>query len=232
MMLIMLQEAGYKTASVLNGQQALSFLSIANADLVLMDIHMPTMDGFKATEEIRALSAPASRIPIIAITAHSLREDKQKYLDAGMNDYISKPVHPEELIHKIDEWLGIDSTGYINEIQKEADQKVLDHNTLETISLGDRDFLQDLLQTYIKDVEIRLNNLSNALRNKDVKKVILESHTIKGASLSIGANKIGEQALAIESLGKENDLAGVENKYNDLAEAYKEVRTHILDYLR
>lgn len=232
MMVVMLQEAGYKTASVLNGQQAVSFLSIANADLVLMDIHMPTMDGFKATREIRLLNKPAGKVPILAITAHGVTGEKEKYLEAGMNDYISKPIHPKELIQKIDEWLGISSKGSAEQINIEMNLKVLDHNTLETISLGDKDFLQDLLHTYIKDIGIRLDNLSSAFRNKDIKKVILESHTIKGASLSIGANKIGEEALAIEASGKNNDLAGAESRYNDLAEAFNEVKKHILEYLK
>ena len=226
----MLQDAGFRTASVLNGEQALDFLSREKADLILMDVHMPGMDGFNATREIRCLESEARNIPIVAITAHALPGDRDKCIDAGMNDYISKPFQPAELVKKIDNWLGI-SDKIKADTDSEVEVNILDRDNLEKISLGNKEFLKDLLLTYVVDVEQRLKNLSTSFISNDIKSVILESHSIKGASLSIGANKVGDEAKAIEISGKNDNIIEAEEKYYDLVQAFKETKKHIFDYL-
>ena len=102
-----LEKLGYRVDIVSNGEEAIRALESTHYDLVLMDLQMPVMDGISATQAIRAgetaLSNP--RIPIIAMTAHALKGDRERCLDAGMDDYVAKPIQPQALIEKLDLWL-------------------------------------------------------------------------------------------------------------------------------
>ena len=107
-MLIAFQEvlegAGYEVVVAANGKDALSWLQSQTPDLILSDISMPVMDGFKATAEIRKKEASTGEhIPIIAMTAHAMKGDREKCLDAGMDDYTTKPLNPAEVFQKIDD---------------------------------------------------------------------------------------------------------------------------------
>ncbi|MCK7519615.1 MAG: response regulator [Ignavibacteriales bacterium] len=93
---------GFNVTAVNDGDEALSAVSSGNFDIILMDLQMPKVDGFKATEKIRNLQNANKDIPIIALTAHALMGDKEKCLNAGMTDYISKPVSGQDLVKKID----------------------------------------------------------------------------------------------------------------------------------
>ncbi|MEI6134522.1 MAG: response regulator, partial [Desulfomonile sp.] len=102
-----LQKAGHQVTCAENGLEVLKLMADAKFDMILMDISMPEMDGFEATRRIRdAEKKDGTHIPIIAMTAHALSDDRGKCLAAGMDDYISKPVNVEELLDKIDLYIG------------------------------------------------------------------------------------------------------------------------------
>jgi CheY-like chemotaxis protein/HPt (histidine-containing phosphotransfer) domain-containing protein len=100
----LLQKAGYPVDVVENGVQAVEGLKAKHYHLVLMDVQMPEMDGFEATQRIREYEAGKSHIPIIAMTAHAMKGDRERCLAAGMDDYLSKPIEPQELFDKISQW--------------------------------------------------------------------------------------------------------------------------------
>ena len=99
-----LEKAGCRVDTVDNGQDAIQQIRTKRYDVVLMDCQMPIMDGFEATARIRAMPEPISKIPIIAITAHALKEDHEKCVSSGMDDYLSKPVSRQELIDLINKY--------------------------------------------------------------------------------------------------------------------------------
>ncbi|MEI6890738.1 MAG: response regulator [Pontiella sp.] len=103
---IILRKAGCIVDIANNGQDAVDQIQQERYDLVLMDCQMPIMDGFEATTKIRAMSEPICNIPIIAITAQAMADDKQRCLDGGMNDYIPKPVNQHTLIRLINQYVG------------------------------------------------------------------------------------------------------------------------------
>jgi CheY-like chemotaxis protein len=100
-----LSKAGYSVDTAENGVQAVSAVTRRPYGLVLMDIAMPEMDGLEATQTIRALGGKPSDVPIVAMTAGAFDEDKQRCLDAGMDDYLSKPIVRAELLSAVDRWL-------------------------------------------------------------------------------------------------------------------------------
>jgi CheY-like chemotaxis protein len=102
-----LSRLGYQADAVANGQEALEALARESYDLVLMDVQMPEMDGFEATAEIRNHKSDVldHNIPIIAMTAHAMKGDRERCLEAGMDDYASKPINPKVLSQKIEQWV-------------------------------------------------------------------------------------------------------------------------------
>ena len=101
----LLKMAGYRVDVASNGMEAVSAVKSRSFDLVLMDIAMPEMDGVAATRAIRALPAPAGRIPIVAMTANAMVGDRERFLEAGMNDYVPKPIERPYLLATIARWL-------------------------------------------------------------------------------------------------------------------------------
>ena len=102
-----LEKLGYRADIVANGRDAVTATLATAYDLILMDVQMPELDGFEATALIRqADDAAAARVPIIAMTAHAMKGDRERCLAAGMNDYLAKPIQPHEVAHMIERHLG------------------------------------------------------------------------------------------------------------------------------
>ncbi len=228
----MLSLSGYTAIAVNNGREAIEAVINDNFDAVLMDIQMPEMDGFTATSEIRKLDLKQKDIPIIALTAHALMGDKEKCIKSGMNDYISKPIIGQDLINKIDNLLDIHN----NKLQQPNEALVenngiFDYKRLENVSLGDSVFEKELLQSYLKDVEQKLERLTNLASKNELDKIVELAHTIKGASYSVGAVKVGDEAYAIEVSGKSNDIYSVNDRIANLGTAISETKLEIKRYV-
>lgn len=101
----LLKKFGYSADVVKNGQEAVEALKEVSYSLILMDIQMPEMDGYEATKQIRVMNNDRKDVPIVAMTANAMKGDREKCLEAGMNDYISKPVKPQNLLDAIDQWI-------------------------------------------------------------------------------------------------------------------------------
>jgi PAS domain S-box-containing protein len=227
-----LSYAGYLTEAVGNGLEAVEAVKNNDYNIVLMDVQMPEMDGFTATQKIRQFEDEKSKIPIIAITAHALMGDKEKCIAAGMNDYISKPIVAEKLLATMDAWLGIKTPKVVEKIKLEKGfEKLLDFSVLNKMSLGDKNFQKDLLKSFIQDILDRFAKLYNLIKTKEIEKITNEAHTIKGASYSVGANKIGDEALGIELSGKQKDLPSIIERMENLQKAIDETKVVINNFL-
>lgn len=231
-LLRMLTELGYNAEAVNNGKEAIEHVQQGNFDAVLMDVQMPEMDGFTATKQIRNLKDNPSKIPIIAITAHALKGDKEKCLEAGMNDYLTKPINVKQLAKLLDSWVNVDVGLKEKEfVEVQQDSGIFDQQRFNEMSLGDVSFQRELLMDYFEDLDQRLNKLDELLEKRELDKVINEVHTIKGSSFSLGAIRIGEEALGIELSGKSNDWESVSQRLQTLKNAFgqtKEIVKHLL----
>jgi PAS domain S-box-containing protein len=228
-----LSDSGYNITPVNNGKEVLQILKERNFDIILMDVQMPEMDGYTATGEVRKLESEVAKIPIIALTAHALIGDKEKCIQAGMNDYVSKPIVPENFIKVIDKWLKIEAKP-----EKEAassgpanNEMIFDFSVLDKMSLGDKDFQQELLVAYMKDVDERFARLKSFIEEKNLPKITGEAHTIKGASYSLGAKKVGDLAYSIELTGRQKDLENVNQWMEKLSFAISETKEIINKFL-
>lgn len=228
-----LSDCGYNVTPVNNGIEVLKILDEKSFDIILMDVQMPEMDGFTATSKIRKSDTASTNIPIIALTAHALIGDKDKCIEAGMNDYVSKPIVPEKFVKVIDKWLNIEikrgDTG-TGSVQGKYEE-VFDFAVLDKMSLGDKEFQVELLGHYRKDLDKRFNRLMEFIQSQNLPKIAAEAHTIKGASFSVGANKIGNIAYSIELTGRQKDLENVNQWMDKLSLAIKETKMVLEKYL-
>jgi CheY-like chemotaxis protein/HPt (histidine-containing phosphotransfer) domain-containing protein len=228
-----MSEAGYKADAVMNGFQAVKAVEDNKYDVILMDVQMPEMDGMTATRKIRELKIENGKVPIIAITAHALMGDKEKCLEAGMDDYLSKPIRSEILIQKLDKWLQVQAGTKEAEDKSKSPSKdvVFDFEHLEKMSAGDKEFEADLIETYLDDVITRVQNLEIAIEKSESNKVINEAHTIKGASYSVGARKVGDEAYGIELSYKLNDFKSAIERLSKLKRAVEETKILLKEFV-
>jgi PAS domain S-box-containing protein len=223
----MLNEAGFKADAVVNGFKAIEAVKNNSYNLILMDVQMPECDGFTATKEIRKLGASYEKLPIFAITAHALMGDKEKCLEAGMNDYISKPIISDNLIKMMDNWLNINPTYKKESISTKSNYKmeeIFDFVHLEKMSIGSSEFQKELITTFIEDIDKRFEILESHLSTSNLDKLVNEAHTIKGSSLSVGANLIGKDALELEMTGKQKDLSALPGKLANLQKSIEKTK--------
>ena len=233
-----LASAGFNTDSVINGSEALDAHKNNHYDLLLMDVQMPEMDGLEVTSKIRKLDEPKRNVPIIAITAHALIGDREKCIRAGMNEYISKPIRSTELLALIDKLLNVNSISEDEEENKVKDKKVnetnnlaLDLKRLKKVSLGDKDFEKDLLKDYMVDTRSKYEQMTDVLKEKNLKKLSELAHTLKGSSYTVGASIVGDESLGIELSARSNDYESCSDRLTKLRVSIEKTEIEINNYL-
>jgi PAS domain S-box-containing protein len=223
-----LEKLGAAVTLADNGEAAIAALTAAAFDVILMDCQMPVLDGYEATRRIRAgaAGAQASKLPIIALTAHALGGDRERCLAAGMNDYLTKPIDPAALRHRLEELLGTDSR-----IQSERENPhsgdspaVLDEAVLRGHIGDDSRFLEELLGVFIVTVDEQVVALLAAATRGDVAAVAGLAHSIKGAAANVGASALTRTAEAVECAASKGAIAT--HEIDAVHAAWRDLRRH------
>ena len=205
-----LERMGFQIDTAVNGLEAFNMASAKPYDIILMDVQMPEMDGLAATQEIRQHPNPEKRPVILAMTAHAMQGDRERCIDAGMDDYLSKPVRPQELLAKLMEWLGAD-TQSVSRINWEY---------LHDLSENDERFEREILDVYLKTSPALMTSLIEAIRSYSFPAAVRLAHTLRGSSRSIGADQFGDLCQEIESLAEQNQayrhLDRLERQFTEL----------------
>jgi CheY-like chemotaxis protein/HPt (histidine-containing phosphotransfer) domain-containing protein len=227
-----LQLSGIKVATVSNGAEAIARLSEdpEDFDIVLMDIQMPIMDGYEATRQIRARSDLAA-LPIIAMTAHAMQEERERCLQAGMNDYLSKPFEVEELLHRLAQWTGREMTSVRTPSQGNGVfRSYLGLPGIEAAAAwqrfgANRALFARLLRDFVNRHGDAVDRLRSDLRQGRAEETKLLLHGLKGMAGNLGAMGLYSQAAALEPmLGDSMDeveplLAGLAHALTEVSEA-------------
>jgi len=192
-----------------NGAEALQAVQTSSYDIVLMDISMPEMDGMTATKEIRKLSMPCAEIPIIALTAHTLSGDKARFLEAGMNDYLSKPINRIATLNCISRWTqssNIQAPDSIrDEVTMESDELYVDESVLlQLVEDTDAEIVPELILLYIEDSQQRLERIKTAITKQDFASLEFETHTVGSSAVAHGNAKLYKLSRKIELLCRDN----------------------------
>ena len=201
-----------------NGAEALERIAAANFDAVLMDCQMPVMDGFTATRRIREmeLSRGAKRLPIIALTANVMSEDREKCLAAGMDAHLGKPIEPAQVIEALSRFL-----------KAAPSAPAIDRGALKELTGGDAEFERELAQTFVSSGDQCLAEIIAALKTSDFDTVRKRAHSLKGASANIHARELSQAASSLENAVRENALPAIGALVTDLSEKLAAVNAEL-----
>jgi CheY-like chemotaxis protein/HPt (histidine-containing phosphotransfer) domain-containing protein len=225
-----LAKLGYSADAVANGKEALEALKTVSYDLVFMDCQMPEMDGYEATRRIRNSEFGVQDLPIVAMTAYAMKGDREQCLEAGMNDYISKPISPAAVAEAIERWVGDrpnkargnktpkchigDEPGIFrapsNSISVSAGSEegpaVFDRSGFLARMLGDEDLAGTVLAGFAEDIPRQIADLKAQVQGGKADQARAQAHKIKGAAANVGGVALSAVAFDMERAGKANDL--------------------------
>jgi PAS domain S-box-containing protein len=227
--LTILERLGYQADSVFNGKEALEALDQKSYQLVLMDCQMPEMDGYEATRRIRTSEREnntekiAPHLPIIAMTAHAMKGDKEKCFAAGMDDYMTKPVNPRLLTKTLEKWLPFEESDLLFpekeiELDNPDDERsdIFNRQCLLERLMGDESLMEKVIETYLEDITKLITVLKEKLNQKEAAEVRRQAHTIKGASGNVCAGSMQKMAMEIEEAAKAGNLDNIPNMIHQM----------------
>jgi two-component system, sensor histidine kinase and response regulator len=214
--LAILGKLGHKPDLVDGGAQAIDALKKTDYDIVLMDCEMPNMDGFQTSRLIRdhATGTRNPAIPIVAVTANAMQGDREKCLAAKMDDYISKPIEPEQISKMLLKWLQRSESrtaeshppGSENAADEPLHETVFAENQLVTRLSGDRDLAKTIVAGFLSDVPAQLRKLRQQIEQKDACGADTLAHSLKGASATVSAMAMSEVSSRIQQSVKEGNF--------------------------
>ncbi len=236
----LLVKFGHDVVVVGDGQEALDILEKQRFDLVLMDLQMPRLDGLEATAKIRERERETGRhLPIIAMTAHAMRGDRERCLKAGCDDYVSKPMRAKDLAETIDRCMAIvessappDNDDVRNHspsppIAAAAPTSVFDLSTALAGVDGDEDLLRELAQIFLEDSPRLLSAVCESAAQGDMAQLQRAAHALKGSVANFGAGKIVTLALQLEKQGNEGNADEVGPLVTELQDLTETLRTEL-----
>ncbi len=257
---IMLQKAGYAVDAVENGLQAFEQIRNHTYSAVLMDVQMPEMDGYDATRRIRAWETQTGQhIPIIAMTAYAMAGDRELCIQAGMDDYVSKPLEPRALFNAIERWaqklnspqedaamdLGRNWLGEtLTESAPEPDpasstppEPASESNPADLeASLfrfsNDHDFMMEMAREFRNHLPSRIMEFDAALQEGDIKTIGRLAHNLKGVSLNFDASFLANAAAQLEQCGKQENLAAAPELIEKVREEIKRLESYLDSQLK
>ncbi len=240
----LLERQGFKPVIAEDGFKALNHYADKEFDLVLMDIQLPEMDGYEVTRRIREMQKKIGRrIPIVAMTANAMKGDREKCLEAGMDDYVSKPVQPQKLFQVIETVCG----GEAGEVksgdsplpmhdgpmpihsaeQPIANGKILDRTEGLAHMGGDESLYQEIIKIFLEDAPGQIEKIRQGLEQGKADIVECEAHALKGSAANIGALSLSQTALEIETAAEEKHLEKAVPYVDLLSMEYERLRTHL-----
>jgi len=240
----LLRKLGLRADLVANGAEAVRALESNPYDLVLMDVQMPGMDGLEATRRVRDPGSGVLNhaVPIIAMTAHAMKDDRERCLAAGMNDYVTKPIAPEALAAALDRWLPREPHETLALDQTPARPRpatpagavgseavVFDAAGMLARLMGDEELARTVARGFLGDAPRLISALRDSLEASDPGGAARLAHTIKGASSAVGGEALRAVAAAMEQAAAAGDIAAAASLLPELETSFQRLRAAISD---
>jgi CheY-like chemotaxis protein/HPt (histidine-containing phosphotransfer) domain-containing protein len=229
----LLSRRGHAVTVANNGREAVEILASQEFDAVLMDVQMPEMDGLAATRIIRERERETGRhIPIIAMTAQAMKGDRERCLEAGMDDYLVKPVRSKELYETLESLAtNADRSSIFAGDEEAGEGRTLDWATALSSVDSDRGLLKDIIDAFLDECPRLLNDVEQSIRGGDAATLRRVAHTIKGATRTFGANSAGELAESLETMGRCGELANAEPMFSRLKQRLDELSSELVAFV-
>jgi signal transduction histidine kinase/CheY-like chemotaxis protein/HPt (histidine-containing phosphotransfer) domain-containing protein len=246
----LLEDRGHRVTVASNGKQALEAFCKERFDVVLMDVQMPEMDGLQAAAAIRETEKKSGmHVPIIALTAFGFKDDRQRCLSAGMDEYVSKPVYPEQLLAIINRYMGIqeetaipvsdehwDFTGSMNDLDngfvahrpiaqsvRSSSGPAFSLKTALELAGGDTELLKEMVMLFAEQSSRLLSEMRTYIQNEEDEMLQRAAHTLKGSAGSFGAQLTIHLAMELEQLARERKFADAAKLCIDLEKSIAQV---------
>jgi len=240
-----LKKLGLRADAVANGAEALKALETLPYDLVLMDVQMPEMDGLEATRAIRNPRSAVRnhRIPIIAMTAHAMQGDRERCLEAGMNDYVTKPVDPRALAEALEKWLPRETATTKEQTPGEPEETplvsapepeapVFDRAGMMTRMMDDEELARTVIEAFLDDVPKQIEALRSYLEAGEAASAERQAHTIKGASANLGGEALRAVAFEMEKAAKAGNLEQVTDRLPELENRFTRLKGEMNEFVK
>ena len=232
-----LTKHGHQVTVAGNGRLAIAAWQSEPFDLILMDVQMPEMDGLQATQAIRAIEREqGGHVPIVAMTAHAMKGDRERCLEVGMDDYLPKPIRAKQIAEKLLAMFG-SSTGEATAAPNIAPQDTAPTTLLDWDAAlhgvdGDRQLYAEIIQIFLDSVDDSLSKLDEAIRANQPDVVHRISHTLKGELLALGATPVADLVWQLELNGKQHELAAASKILAQLASQIDSLREPLNAFVR
>lgn len=210
-----LEYSGLSVDIVSNGQEAIDAVKALPYDIVLMDISMPEVDGVEATKQIRSLDTPQKNVPIVALTAHTIRGDKEYFLASGMDDFIAKPITKQSILNCLARWQPKIKSATQEKIETipnqqnshlEISNELVDEFVLSQLASDtSAEIVPDLIEHYLIDSKNRVANIKKATDINDYESLCFEAHTLGSAAGTYGNSKLFQLCRLVENHCKKQE---------------------------
>lgn len=223
----LIEKKGWQASTASNGEEALEVFKDKDFDIIIMDIQMPQMDGFETTRYIRNIESSSNlrHIPIVAITAYAMKEDREKCLQAGMDDYICKPINAQDFYRKVEQITGQDISSRNSETGAVLDFE----DTVRSLD-GDETLFKELIAIFMERYPEHLNEIRECIKNGDLNKIKPIIHNLKSESAHIGARKIYATASAIENSVLSEDIESISRNFEIMQMEFIEFKDMVKKY--
>ncbi len=240
-----LNQGGHQVDLAENGLLGFEAYKRNQYDIIFMDMQMPVMGGYEAAQKIReyeaeiAAHSPQSppHIPIVALTAHAVKKEKDKCFESGMDDFMTKPTNKDAILTMVDKWTA-SKAGPKNNSEDQPDSEQSDDEILSTgvpinyeAALeqydGDKEFLTDILNEFLEKTEVQVTNIRQAISDGNTEVVTRESHSIKGGSAILNANDLSAVAYELQNIGESGSLDNSTEVLERLEKEYHRLKDYI-----
>jgi len=230
----LMKNCGYIIDEATTGRECIDKAKENKYDLIFMDIMMPEMDGVETLSKLKEI--PGFNTPVVALTADAILGSREKYLNAGFNEYISKPINRKIFFDVLEMFVGssknsskaTDNTN-VNNINYLIENGVNYNSALEL--LGDKEMYDETLKDFLSSIDEKLNKMEEYKNSEDSKEYSVLAHSLKSDSKYLGFDKLSEIALEHELKGKDNDIEYIKKNYDALKQETIRIINIIKTYL-
>ncbi len=218
----LIRREGWQVQSVRDGREAIEAVKSGDFDVVLMDLQMPEMDGFHATRAIRGLGGRRGEVPIVGLTAHAVEGYREKCLEAGMDEYLVKPLDPARLVEVLARFRPEQ-----DDVRGEAAPPV-DRDRFGQLAQAGDGLVRRLAARFREDAPMHVARLESAIEDADAEEIQFVAHRLRGSAVLFGAMEVSECATRLEEMGRSGRLDGAEEELGRL----RRETDRLLDYLK